>query len=118
MKKLTPLKVARLAAQLALSKNGFDIKILNLKDVSSLCDYFIIASGNADVHVRAIAKAVLTGLAEAGHKPRHSEGMNEGNWVVLDCIDVIVHIFYEPTRQFYSLEKLWGDVPVEELSDA
>ena len=117
MKKLTSLQLARLAGGLALSKNGFDIKLLNLKDVSSVCDYFVIASGNADVHVKSIAKSVLTGLAEAGYKPFHTEGSNEGNWIVLDCFDVIVHIFYEPTRQFYALEKLWGDVPVEELSD-
>lgn len=117
MKKLTPLKLARLAGRLALSKNGFDIKLLNLKNVSSMCDYFVIASGSADVHVKAIAKTVLTGLAEVGHKPIHNEGSKEGNWIVLDCFDVIVHIFHEPTRQFYALEKLWGDVPVEELSD-
>ena len=117
MKKLTALQLARLAAGLALSKNGFDIKLLNLKDVSSVCDYFVIASGNADVHVKSIAKAILTGLAEAGYKPNHTEGSNEGTWVVLDCFDVIVHVFYEPTRQFYALEKLWGDVPVEELSE-
>jgi ribosome-associated protein len=76
----------------------------------------VIASGEADVHVKAIARAVDDGLAKAGFKPYHREGMEEGNWVLLDFIDVVVHIFYEPTRRFYALEKLWGDVPVEKLS--
>jgi ribosome-associated protein len=117
LKKQTPLNLARLAGRLALSKNGFDVKVLNLKKVSSVCDYFVIASGDADVHVKAIAKAIHEGLIEEGQKPYHREGMNEGNWVLLDYIDVVVHVFLEPTRQFYALEKLWGDVPVEDLSD-
>jgi ribosome-associated protein len=116
LKKQSPLGLARLAGKLALSKNGFDVKILNLRKVSSVCDFFVIASGDADVHVKAIARAVHEGLVKEGFKPYHREGMNAGNWVLLDYFDVVVHVFYEPTRQFYALEKLWGDVPVEELS--
>jgi ribosome-associated protein len=56
-------------------------------------------------------------LRDEGHKPMHREGFREGNWVLLDYVDVVVHIFYEPTRRFYALEKLWGDAPVEELID-
>ncbi len=111
------LQLARAAGRLALAKKGFDVRILNLKTLSSICDYFVIASGEADVHVKAIAKAVIDGLTEAGHKPRYKEGLNDGNWVLLDFGDVIVHVFLEPTRQFYALERLWGDAPVEELSD-
>lgn len=117
MKDLTPLALARLAGKLALSKKGFDVKILKLKNISTVCDYFVIASGEADVHVKAIANAVFDGLAKAGYKPYHREGMNEGNWVLLDYIDVVIHIFLEPTRQFYGLEKLWGDAPSEGLAD-
>lgn len=117
MKKITPLKLARLAGSLALEKKGFDVKILKLKSISSVCDYFVISSGAADQQVKAIARAIFDGLAKLGHKPVYREGMNEGNWILLDYIDVVVHIFYEPTRQFYALEKLWGDAPVEELSD-
>jgi len=117
LKKITPLKLARMAGQLALSKKGFDVKILKLKSISSVCDYFVIASGEADVQVKAIARAIDDGLREAGFKPYHREGEKEGRWVLLDYIDVVVHIFYEPTRQFYALEKLWGDAPIEELSD-
>ena len=117
MTELSPLALARKAGQLALSKNGFDVKILKLKSLSSVCDYFVIASGEADVHVNAIADAVEDGLFKEGIKPAHKEGKSAGNWVLLDYIDVVVHVFYEPTRQFYSLEKLWGDAPVENIKD-
>lgn len=100
-----------------MSKKAFDVKILKLKDISSVCDYFVIASGDADVQIKAIADAIQDGLRDEGQKPMHREGLREGNWVLLDYVDVIVHIFYEPTRRFYALEKLWGDAPVEELID-
>jgi ribosome-associated protein len=111
------LELARKAGRLALEKKGFDVRILNLKTLSSICDYFVVVSGEADVHVRAIANAVADGLLQEGQKPVYREGLNEGNWVLLDYGDVIVHVFLEPTRKFYALEKLWGDAPVEELSD-
>jgi ribosome-associated protein len=117
LKKLSSLALARAAGRLALEKKGFDVRILKLKELSSVCDYFVLASGEADTHVRAIADAVYDGLVEAGYKPTYREGHKEGNWVLLDYIDVVVHVFYEPTRRFYALEKLWGDAPVEELSD-
>jgi ribosome-associated protein len=116
-KKLSPLALARLAGQMALSKKGFDVKILKLESISSVCDYFVIVSGEADVHAKALGHAIVDGLHEAGYKPYHKEGMNEGNWILLDYIDVVVHVFLEPTRRFYALEKLWGDAPVEELTD-
>lgn len=117
MKKNLPLELARIAGRLALEKKGFDVRILKLKEISSVCDYFLIVSGEADIHVKAIAQSIIEGLKEAGERPMHVEGMVEGNWVLLDYIDVIVHVFKEPTRQFYSLERLWGDAPIEELAD-
>ena len=117
MKKNSPLELARMAGRLALEKKGFDVRILKLKELSSVCDYFLIVSGEADLHVKAIAESVVEGLKKAGERPMHVEGMTEGNWVLLDYIDVIVHVFREPTRQFYTLERLWGDAPIEELAD-
>ena len=116
-KKLSSLALARQAGRLALAKKGFDVRILKLKELSSVCDYFVIASGEADVQVNAIAGNIFDELAQQGYKPHYREGHREGNWVLLDYIDVVVHVFYEPTRRFYALEKLWGDAPVEELSD-
>lgn len=115
--KLSPLALARLAGQLALSKKGFDVKILKLESISSVCDFFVIVSGEADVHAKALGNAIVDGLQDAGYKPYHKEGMKEGNWILLDYVDVVVHVFLEPTRRFYALEKLWGDAPVEELTD-
>lgn len=111
------MTLARLAGRLALAKKGFDVKILKVKGVSSVTDYFVIASGGADIHVKAIARAVEDGLMDNGYKPYHREGYSEGNWVLLDYIDVVVHIFLEPTRRFYALERLWGDAPIEQLSE-
>lgn len=112
------LELAREAGRLALNKKGFDVRILKVAELSSVTDYFVIVSGEADIHVKAIARAVQDGLLEEGGvKPYHIEGLNEGNWVLLDYIDVVVHVFLEPTRQFYALEKLWGDAPQEQLAD-
>lgn len=117
MRTQSALSRARLAGRLALDKKGFDVKILKLKSISSVCDYFVIVSGSAGVHVRAIAEGIEDGLRQEGHKPIFTEGARQGNWVLLDYADIVVHIFYEPTRRFYALEKLWGDAPVELLDD-
>jgi len=117
LKELSSRDLARLAGQLALSKKGFDVKILRLNEVSSVCDYFVIVSGDVDVQVKAIARAIDDGLRDAGYKSYHREGLNVGRWVLLDYIDVVVHVFQESTRKFYALEKLWGDAPIEELAD-
>jgi len=113
--KQTPLAIARTAGKLALSKKGYDIKILKLKNITGICDYFVIASGDVDKHVKAIADAVVEGLSEKGIKPWHQEGTKGGKWVLLDYVDVVVHVFQKTVRDFYALEKLWGDAPVEEI---
>ena len=111
------MDLARAAARLALEKKALDVKILTLKDLSSICDYFVIASGEADIQVKAIGRHIHDELAEIGYKPISREGINDGNWVLLDYIDVVVHVFYESTRRFYALEKLWGDAPTEDITD-
>jgi ribosome-associated protein len=115
LENISSSELAHQAAQHALSKKGYNIKILNLKDISSVCDYFVIISGAADMQVRAIANAIEDELRESGIKPYHIEGETEGSWILIDYIDVVVHVFYEPTREFYSLEKLWGDAPIEDV---
>lgn len=114
--KQNSLTIARTAGKLALSKKGFDVKILKLKNISSICDYFVIVSGDVDVHVNAISDAIEEGLLEYDIKPWHREGVRGGKWVLLDYVDVVVHIFQKSVREFYALEKLWGDAPVEELN--
>ncbi len=112
--KQTSLVIARTAGKLALTKKGFDVKILNLKKISSVCDYFVIVSGDVDIQVKAISKAITEGLLEKDIKPFHSEGVKEGKWILLDYFDVVVHVFQKAVRDFYALEKLWGDAPLEE----
>jgi len=112
---MTPLALARAAGKLALSKKGFDVKILKLKKISSVCDYFVICSGSVDVHVKAIADAVEDGLRSQGVRPWHREGEVGANWMLLDYFDVVVHVFHEEGRHFYALEKLWGDARTEIL---
>jgi len=111
------LETARKAGQIALAKRGFDVKILKMDKISSICDYFVIVSGDVDVHVKALGKAVYDELLDDGLKPFHREGMDSGNWILLDYVDVVVHVFREPVRSFYALEKLWGDAPIEVLKD-
>lgn len=114
--KLTALSIARTAGKLALTKKGYDVKILKLKNLTSVCDYFVIITGDVDVHVQAIADAVDEGLLEKGVRPWHREGTKGGKWILLDYVDVVVHIFQKSAREFYALERLWGDAPVEEIS--
>ncbi len=111
--KISPLALARAAGNLALSKKGYDVKILKVRKISSVCDYFVICSGTVAVHVKAIADAIDEGLREKGIYTSHREGMEGATWVLLDYFDVVVHIFNEEARQFYALERLWGDAPVE-----
>ena len=112
---MTSLALARTAGKLALSKKGFDVKILKLKQISSICDYFVICSGSVNVHVKAIADAVEDGLRQKGIRSSHREGTSESSWILLDYFDVVVHVFRGEARQFYALEKLWGDASVESL---
>jgi ribosome-associated protein len=114
---MTPLALARAAGKLALSKKGFDVKILKLKKLSSVCDYFVICSGTVDIHVKAIADAIVEGLKKKGIYPSHREGSEGARWVLLDYFDVVIHVFNEEARQFYALENLWGDAPVEILNE-
>jgi len=87
-------------------KKGFEIIVFDLQGVSPITDYFVIANGLSDIHNRTIADDLIE-----HEKPEHIEGFEEGKWVLLDFIDVIVHIFSEETREFYGLERLWGDTP-------
>jgi ribosome-associated protein len=82
-----------------------------MRKIPSISDYFVIASGTSTTQVRAIADHIEKAVKEAGGKVWHSEGEREALWVILDCGDVLAHVFFEDTRKFYELERLWGDVP-------
>jgi ribosome-associated protein len=98
-------------------KKGYDIKVLDLRELSAMADYFIICSADANVQVKAIADEVDKKLRKDGIKCYHREGYNSLNWVLLDYFDVIVHVFKKDAREFYNLEKLWGDAKIEEIKN-
>ena len=85
--------------------------ILDLREISSVTDYFIICTGRSDVHVRAIVERIEAGLAERGERPLAREGVAHGSWALLDYGDVVVHVFQPDARAFYDLERLWGQAP-------
>lgn len=104
-------------AGLALTKKASDIKILDLRNITTISDFFVICTGHSEPQVKAIADAVLEGSKNEGEYVWHKEGTNMKSWVLLDFVDVVVHIFLRDTRSFYALEKLWGDAEITEISD-
>ncbi|MBD3232546.1 MAG: ribosome silencing factor [candidate division Zixibacteria bacterium] len=105
-------------SELALSKKAKDIKILDLRNLSDVADYFVVCSGDVSQQVKAIIDAIEEGLLKNGIKPWHIEGYSHANWVILDYVDVVVHVFNQEIRQFYDLEGLWGDAPCLEIKDS
>jgi ribosome-associated protein len=85
--------------------------VLDLRGLNDATDWFVIASGTSDTHVRGIAHAVLDRLESAGVTAHHVEGFPAGRWVLLDFVDLVVHLFHPDARAFYQLERLWSDAP-------
>jgi len=102
--------------ELALEKKANRVKILDVHKITSMTDFFVICSGNADVQVKAITDHILDEIAKT-EKPFNKEGYDTREWVLLDYINVVVHVFHEASRDFYDLERLWIDAKVTELSD-
>lgn len=101
----------RKAAELALERKAHDVLVLDLRGISSATDYFIIGGGTSDVQVKAIAEYVVDELKKDDVRPQHIEGLQGGRWVLLDYVDFVVHVFHPQARNFYQLERLWGDAP-------
>ena len=99
------------------TKKGFDVLVIDLRKLVTFADYFVVCSADSDTQVKAIADEVDKTLSEEGIKCWHREGLKALSWVLLDYVDVVVHIFKKDARQFYNLEKLWGDAPTEKLVD-
>jgi ribosome-associated protein len=105
-------KLARLCREFADNKKAEDIVILDVRKLSSVTDYFVIASGTSEPHLRAIVDEITDRLREEyGPRPRAVDGTVHGAWVVLDYFDVIVHVMRQDIRERYDLEGLWGDAP-------
>lgn len=95
-----------------VDRKAVDPVVLDLRGLSGATDYFVIVSGTSDAHVRGMAEHLMTALAPQGVEPHHVEGLAQGRWVLLDYVDFVVHVFHPQLREFYQLERLWGDAPV------
>ena len=112
------LALAQLAVSACLAKKGTNPVLLDLRELEAVSDFFIIVSAASEVQVKAIADHVEDVLREqSGVKPWHVEGLDGRRWVLLDYVDVVVHVFHEKTREYYLLERLWGDARRIEVAD-
>jgi ribosome-associated protein len=109
-----PNEVARAVDQL-FERKALEVTLLDLRGISSATDWFLIATGTSDTHVRAIADSVVDELKKEGIRPLNVEGEREGRWVLVDYFDFVVHVFHPTARAFYQLERLWGDAPTHVL---
>jgi ribosome-associated protein len=113
---MSPERLATTIAALAADKKATDIVALDLRGVAGYTDFFVLASGSSDRQTKAIHDGIHLGLKnEHGLLPRRVEGLTEARWILMDYLDVVVHVFTPETRDFYRLESLWGDVPREEF---
>ena len=108
---------AAMTAELALSKKAENVVSMDLRGLTAACDFFVVCHGTSDVQVRAIASAIKDGLSDEGEKVWHVEGYEGKRWILLDYIDVVVHVFDADTRDYYQLERLWGDAKFREFDD-
>jgi ribosome-associated protein len=109
---LTPEALVELAGRAIVAHKGLEPVILEVKGICAFADYFIICSGGSRRHVLALAQHLEEAFEQAGVKPLGVEGLQEGNWVLMDYNDLVVHIFSQPLREFYDLEGLWSEAPM------
>jgi ribosome-associated protein len=104
-------------AKLIFEKKGHDVKAIDLREITTVTDFFLICSADSDTQVKAIADHVEKSLRDDGIKIWHKEGYNALQWVLLDYVDVVIHVFHTEARNFYNLEKLWGDAKITSYED-
>lgn len=109
--------LAHRISDIIFTKKGLNVLAIDLRNLVSFTDYFVICSADSDTQVKAIADEVDRVLSEDGIKCWHKEGLKALSWVLLDYVDVVVHVFKKDSRDFYNLEKLWGDAPSEKMKD-
>jgi ribosome-associated protein len=114
---LTARTLAKRIAELMISKKAIDVVILDLKKLTSATDHFVICSADSDTQVKAIADSIQNGMEALGENVWHKEGYHALRWIVLDYVDVVVHVFHKEERSFYNLDRLWGDAKRTEVQD-
>lgn len=105
----TSKRMAEIAAAALDEKMAIDLNIIDISQVSTVADYFLVASGRNPNQVQAIADNVLERMGRAGYEPRQVEGYHTARWILLDFQDVVVHVFHEEDREFYNIERVWRD---------
>lgn len=109
--------LAKAVAELAIGRKALDVVLMDLRTKSGATDFFVICTGESDIQVKAIADGILAGMEERGVPPWHAEGFQARQWVLLDYVDVVVHVFHKNIRGFYNLERLWSDVKIHPVED-
>lgn len=112
-----PRTLARRCADLMLSKKAKDVVMLDIRKLTDMTDFFVICTADSDTQLKAIADAVLDGLAEYGIKPYRTEGWQGGQWIILDFVEMVAHILHREAREFYKIERLWADAGIERITD-
>lgn len=110
-------ELAKIAYNALDEKKGINISIIDISEISTLADYFIIAGGNNENQVKALANSVEEEMYKVDCKPKHVEGFDNANWILMDFSDIIVHVFNEEDRLFYDLERIWRDGKHLEVTD-
>lgn len=113
---MKPQDILDAIAQAIYDKKGSNILALDLRKISTIADYVVIAEGHVDRHIIAMAQAIEDKLQEMGLKPSHVEGMKAGDWIVLDYLDFMVHLFTPGYREKYQLEQLWREATIIDLN--
>lgn len=109
MSNISQEKMIETAVKALDLKKAEDIQLIGIKDLTIVADYFIIANGTSNTHTKALADEVEFQLKQLGAEPERVEGYAGATWIILDYADVVIHVFYKETREFYNLEKLWRD---------
>jgi ribosome-associated protein len=112
-----PRQLALQAAELAVAKKAEDVVLMDLRQVTNIADWFVLCTARSDAQMRAVADSITEGLAALKHKVWHAEGYEVRSWILLDYVQVVVHIFLPEIRAYYGLERLWGDAPLESVRD-
>jgi ribosome-associated protein len=112
-----PKTIAKKLVKSALSKKAENVLLLDLRKITTMADFFVICSGGSDAQVKAIADAVVEGAKKEKADVYHVEGYESFSWVLIDLVDIVVHIFQPSVRDYYQLERLWGDAEIETFED-
>lgn len=113
---MRPSARAAAIARLTLTRKAYDVIVLDLRGLTTMADFFVVCSADSESQIKAIAEAVEEGMEQRSESPWHREA-GSPNWVLLDYVDVVLHIFHKAARSFYSLEKLWGDAVITAVAD-